>query len=323
MAAPETMSLMLKNRLRIQHLETLISIGRHRNAHRAARELSISQPAVSKIIQEVEEIFGAILFERGRGGMIPNLVGEALIARAVALINDIGRTHDEIEAIAAGQIGSLRLGVIAFIAPTLISLSLNRLAAENVSLRLEIHEGTTPPLVQQLLSNELDCIIGRYSPEEESRLDQTLLSQQHFAVVVSSLHPILRHAKSIELAHTVPYEWIATPPRTSARQALTSMFTRAGLRVPAVKIKTASTEIMKAALLDCQMIGLLPEGIARRYVEAEQLQILPFAIDYPPAPLMLIRRRNETALPSVERFCQTLLDVAKQLEVQRVDIRAV
>ena len=92
------------------------------------------------------------------------------------------------------------------------------------------------------------------------------------------------------------------------------MFTRAGLPVPAVKIETASTEIMKVALLDCQMIGLLPEGIARRYVEVEQLRLLPFEIDYPPAPLMLIRRRNETALPSAERFCQTLLDVAQQLE---------
>ncbi|MDO8877971.1 MAG: LysR family transcriptional regulator, partial [Pseudolabrys sp.] len=145
---------MLTNRLRIQHLETLISIGRHRNAHRAAEELAISQPAVSKIIREVEEIFGTVMFERGRGGMIPNLVGEALIARAIALINDIGRTHDEIDAITAGQVGSLRLGVIAFIAPTLISLSLNRLKAENVSLRLEIHEGTTPRLVEQLLCNE-------------------------------------------------------------------------------------------------------------------------------------------------------------------------
>jgi len=306
------------SRLRIQHLETLISIGRHRNAHRAAEELGISQPAISKIIREVEDIFGTVMFERGRGGMIPNVVGEALIARAVALINDIGRTHDEIDAITAGQVGSLRLGVIAFIAPTLISLSLNRLKAENVSLRLEIQEGTTPRLVEQLLCNELDCVIGRYSPEGEGKLDQTLLLQEHFAVVVSSHNPILKHAGSIDLSHTCAYDWIATPPRTAARQALISMFTQAGLRVPAVTIETASTEVMKAALLDCQMIGLLPEGIARRYAEVEQIEVLPFEIDYPPAPLMLIQRRNETALPSVERFCHTLLDIARSSSAKSV-----
>lgn len=300
------------SKLRIQHLETLISIGRHRNAHRAAEDLAISQPAVSKIIREVEEIFGSVMFERGRAGMIPNLVGEALIARAVALINDIGRTHDEIEAITAGQIGSLKLGTIAFIAPTLISLALNRLRDESVSLRLEVQEGTTPRLVEQLLRNELDCVIGRYSPEEEGKLDQTLLSQENFAVVVSRNHPILRQTATIELSYTISYDWIATPPRTAARQALISMFTQAGLRVPAVKIETASTEIMKAALLDCHMIGLLPEGIARRYAEVEQIEILPFIFNEPPSPLMLIQRRNETALPSVERFCQTLLNVARR-----------
>ncbi|MDO8878272.1 MAG: LysR substrate-binding domain-containing protein, partial [Pseudolabrys sp.] len=160
-------------------------------------------------------------------------------------------------------------------------------------------------------------IIGRYSPEEESKLDQTLLSQEQFAVVVSSNHPILDKGPAIELAQTVAYDWIATPPRTAARQALISMFTQAGLRVPAVKIETASTEIMKAALLDCQMIGLLPEGIARRYAEVEQIEILPFEIDYPPAPLLLIQRRNETALPSVARFCQTLLDVARESNAKR------
>ena len=74
----------LRSRLRAQHLATLESVGRHRNAHRVAEELGLSQPAVSKILREVEEIFGARLFDRGRNGMHPNRLGEVLLARAGA-----------------------------------------------------------------------------------------------------------------------------------------------------------------------------------------------------------------------------------------------
>lgn len=303
----------LHTRLKVQHLVTLVAIGQYRNAHRAAREMSLSQPAVSKIIREVEQLFGTVMFERGRAGMIPNRVGEAIIARAAALLNDIERTSDEIEAIAAGHIGSLRLGVIAFIAPDLITRTLNRLSTERVSLGTEIHEGTTLPLVTQLVAKELDCVIGRYSFEHEAELDQRLLVQQRFAAVVASTHPALARG-DIALADTVSFPWVVTPPRTAARQALTDMFLQAGLRAPDVRIETASMEIMKAVLADCEMIGLLPLGIATKYALLGQVKILDFQIDFPPAPLMLIRRRNEPVPPSVQRFCDALFEIAPLVE---------
>jgi len=304
---------LLHHRMKPQHLATLVSIGRHRNAHRTAREMALSQPAISKIIREVEQLFGTVLFDRSRAGMIPNRVGEALISRANALLNDIDRTKDEIEAIAAGHIGSLRLGVIAFIAPNMITRTLNRLNEENVSLAAEIHEGTTQPLVAQLMAKELDCVIGRYSFENEAELDQKLLTQQRFAAVVSHSHPALPE-KPLTLADTIDLPWVVTPPRTSARQALTDMFMRAGLRAPDVRVETASMEVMKAVMADCGMIGLLPLDIATKYAAEGQLIILDFKVDFPPAPLMLIRRRNEPRLPSVERFCEILMEVAPTTE---------
>ena len=180
---------------------------------------------------------------------------------------------------------------------------------------MEIHEGTTKPLVEELLRRELDCVVGRYSPEYEAELDQQLLSHQKFAVVVSRSHNILRKKKPITLADTIDLDWIVTPPRTAARQALIDMFMRAGLRAPDIRVETASMEIMKAALADCNMIGLRPGGIAAPHVETRQLEILQLKADYPPAPLMLIRRRTEPALPSVERFCRTLTEIAPSLEM--------
>jgi len=268
--------------------------------------MALSQPAISKIVREIEQLFGTTLFERGRGGMVPNRVGEALIARANTLIHDVERMRDDIEAIVTGYSGSLRLGVIAFIAPDMIARTLKRLEDEGVFLTIEIHEGTTPPLVARLMQKELDCVIGRYAFEHEAELDQRLLAEQRFAVVISRAHPVLSHG-AVTMADTVALPWVVTPPRTSARQALTDMFMRAGLRAPDVRVETASMEMMKALLDECGMIGLLPLGIAMKYASA--LNILDFKIDLPPAPLMLILRRGEPRLPSVERFCNILLQM--------------
>lgn len=302
-----------KWRLKIQHLLTLVALGRHQNAHQAARALGVSQPAISKNVSEVENVFGVTLFERGRAGMIPNRMGEALIARAIALLNDLDRTQEEIAAIAAGQFGSLRLGVIAFTLPSLIPRTLNKLKEADVSLVLEVQEDTTQPLVDKLLRNEIDCIIGRYSTKHEDRLDQTFLAQQSFTIAVSSTHPLLTLRRGVRLRDVLEYDWIVTPPNTAARQSLISMFTAAGLRMPTVRVETASMEVMRATLSDCGMIGLLPKAIAARDPGLREILISELRRDFAAPPLMLIRRRDELTLPSVERFCRALIDVAADM----------
>ncbi len=303
----------LQSRLKVQHLITLASVGRHRNAHRAAKELGLSQPAVSKIIREVEDIFAVPLFDRGRSGMQPNSVGEALIARAVALLNDLSHLRSDVAAIAAGEIGHLRLGVIAYLAPAVISETLRSFTSHNVLLTLDIHEGTTAPLVGQLMRRELDCVIGRYVSENEHEVDQQILYHQQFAVVVSAGHPMLAPGVPDDLAATRGYGWIVPPSRTAARQALSALFMKTDLEPPRVHIETSSLEIIKASLLDSTLIGILPTEIARHFSQSAALTILPFAIDYRPAPVTLIRRRGEPSPPSLERFCRTVIDVAARV----------
>lgn len=309
----------LQSRLKVQHLMVLANVGRYRNAHRTAQEMGLSQPAISKIIREVEEIFAVQLFERGRSGMHPNGIGEALVARAVALLNDLAHTRAEIEAITAGEIGHLRLGAIAFLSPTLIPRTLKQFASEKVSLTLDIHEGTTQALVNQLLQRELDCVIGRYVSEHEHALDQKILYYQRFAAVVNGSHPTLGRSDRVALSETAGFGWIVPPSRTAARQALSALFMQSGLTPPRVQVESSSLEIIKAFLLDSDLIGILPTEIARHFVAEAGLRVLPFPIEYQPAPVTLIRRRGEQSAPSIERFSRAVTDVAARLASEAGD----
>src|SRR5213595_2686096 len=59
------------NRIRLRHLQCFLAVAEARNLRRAAEALAISQPAVTKTLNELEEILGVRLFERGRGGARP------------------------------------------------------------------------------------------------------------------------------------------------------------------------------------------------------------------------------------------------------------
>lgn len=296
--------------LKLTHLRVIASIGRYRNAHRAGMDLGLSQPAISKIVREAEEAVGAPLFERGRQGMSPNPLGEALLARAVGILNDLESAQEEMEAMIAGTAGHLRLGVIPFVTPSLISGTLSALAQAGVELSLSIHEDTTGELVGRLLGRELDCLIARFSTEREAELEQHLLYHQRFSAVVDARHPVLGGRRRVRLRDTLAFGWIVPPPRTAARHLVSALFVQSGLPPPAIRIETSSLEVIKAALADSDMVAILPTDIAHHYAELERLRVLPFRTENLPAPLTLITRRGDMALPAVARFRETLLAVA-------------
>ncbi len=76
--------------------------------------------------------------------MHPNRLGDVMLARAIGVLNDLSSACAEIDAIVAGRVGHLRLGVIPFVTPTLISTTLRELERENVQLVMEIHKKNEP-----------------------------------------------------------------------------------------------------------------------------------------------------------------------------------
>jgi len=296
--------------LKLTHLRVIVAIGRYGNARRAGAELGLSQPAISKIAREAEKVVGAVLFERGRHGMRPNRLGDALVARAISILNDIRSAEGEVEAMKGGTAGHLRLGVIPFVTPALISATLRSLSKEGIELSLSIQEGTTGELVARLLRRELDCLIARFSAEREAELDQRLLYEQKFAAVVGSRHAVLGGRRRVRLSDTLGFGWIVPPPRTAARQLVSSLFVQAGLPPPVVRIETSSMEVIKAILESSDMIAILPADVAHHYARIERLRVLPFRTDKLPAPITLITHRGDITLPAVARFRERLLAVA-------------
>src|SRR5215831_12863958 len=101
---------LVRRRLKLRDLDMLVAIAQHGSMAKAAAQLSVSQPAVSKAIAEAEQVLGVRLLDRSAQGVEPNLYGRALLKWAAAVFDDINQGVKEIEFLADPTRGELRVG---------------------------------------------------------------------------------------------------------------------------------------------------------------------------------------------------------------------
>src|SRR5689334_25422598 len=102
----------LRARLKTRQLMLITAIGDEGNIHRAADVLSMSQPAASKLLKDLEDALGVALFERLPRGMRPTWYGEALIRHARMALSNLAQAGSELEALKTGRFGEVTVGAI-------------------------------------------------------------------------------------------------------------------------------------------------------------------------------------------------------------------
>src|SRR5690242_16305570 len=130
----------LLSRLRFRHLQMLGALADTGGIRRAAQRLNLTQPAVSKALGEIEQAFGYALFTRTPKGLAPTPAGRVVLRGAALLVNEASQLHAEARAAQAEAEASLRLGVAAFVAMSLVPQVLAALAAR-WRLRAQVIEG--------------------------------------------------------------------------------------------------------------------------------------------------------------------------------------
>jgi LysR family hydrogen peroxide-inducible transcriptional activator len=170
------------SKLTMKHLRYFESLARHRHFGRAAQACSISQPALSVQMKELEALLGAPLIERSARQIRLSTLGEALAERAT----DILRAVDEIEELARTSqgplAGRLRIGFIPTVAPYLLPDLVKMLNAHYPDLDVRPHEAITQKLIRDLSDGRLDVAIVAL-PVSEPALHEEPLFEEEFVLV--------------------------------------------------------------------------------------------------------------------------------------------
>ncbi|MFN5998297.1 MAG: LysR substrate-binding domain-containing protein [Paracoccaceae bacterium] len=170
--------------LTLKHLRYFDALARHRHFGRAAEACSISQPALSLQVKELEDILGAPLVERGPRQIRLTELGVDFARRSL----DVLRAVDELGALARASTGPLagrlRLGVIPTVAPYLLPLVMRSLAEIYPDLVLRPREAVTPKLVRDLSEGRLDLALVAL-PVSEPSFEEVPLFDEEFLLVRS------------------------------------------------------------------------------------------------------------------------------------------
>ena len=166
----------------LRQLRYFDALVRHGHFGRAAEACSISQPALSMQIKEMEEALGGVLLDRNARQIALTTFGEELLQR----IRDILRSIDELGDFARASrdrlAGRLRVGMIPTIAPYLLPKVIENLARLHPELDIHVRETLTPKLIKEVAEGRLDTAIVAL-PVSEPSLTEIALFKENFLLV--------------------------------------------------------------------------------------------------------------------------------------------
>jgi DNA-binding transcriptional LysR family regulator len=294
------------SRLRLKHLRLLIALDEQGSLHRAAQQISISQPGATKALHDIETAFGANLFIRSSQGLQANDLGRCAIRYARLIHSDLGHLREEMVGILEGEGGRLSVGVIMGAVPLLMR-ALTRLRELQPALSVEIIEDTSARLLTLLDEGRLDIAICRSSVSRRpDAYDCLTLHDETVGVVAHPTHP-LAGKTAIDLAELAKHRWMIYPTNMPMRQLLERELAAAGLEFPRYSVETASTFAMFSLLQeDPLLVALMPGDVAGFGERFGMLVRLPFMLASRNEPYGVIVRHGVALSPPAQMLLNEL-----------------
>ncbi|MEE9388663.1 MAG: LysR substrate-binding domain-containing protein [Paracoccaceae bacterium] len=166
----------------LKHIRYFESLARHCHFGRAADDCSISQPALSVQVKDLEELLDAPLVERGGKHIRLTKLGEEFAQRARDILRSVDELADLARASHSPLLGRLRFGVIPTVAPYFLPQFIRKLNQHYPGLDLHPRETVTQKLIQDLLEGSLDTAIVAL-PVSEPSLHEEVLFDEEFLLV--------------------------------------------------------------------------------------------------------------------------------------------
>lgn len=255
------------------------TLAEHGNFSRAAATLNLTQPALSRSIQELEAQIGVRLFDRTRNGATPTDAGRLFLDRSRELLSRAQDFEADIDLLGGRHDGELRIGAGSYPSEIFIAEAMARTLRTYPKARMRVMVDHWANQLSMLRRREVDlAIAGMTRNEAEPDLQVTPLSHRQGYFVVRAEHPLLRLPK-ITLAHVLTYPFLSIsqlpPPMLGAllRAAREGNITPSDLRLPAIGLDSIS--MMHTVAAGSDAVALTDLATAMPDVRAGRLAVLP------------------------------------------------
>jgi len=277
-------------RIRLRHLQCFLAVAQLGSLRRAAEALAVTQPAVTKTLNELEDLLGKPLLVRGRKGATLTAEAEVFLRHANASIDALTRALDSVSA-GPGE-AALRIGVLPTVS-AFAAQALRAFQAVRPQASLRVFGGRNAQLVEQLRQRDLDAVIGRLADADAMLgLSFEPLYAEPMLIALRPGHTLLKRRKptSQELS---AQPLILPLPGTLIRQVADSYLASQGVVSTAGVIETLDIALSRALAQSGDHLWFTPSGAAAADIAAGTLTRLPLNIT-PEEPVGLMTRTDST-----------------------------
>ncbi|AFJ47122.1 LysR substrate-binding domain-containing protein [Shimwellia blattae] len=267
-------NVLFNQRIRLRHLHTFVAVAQQGTLGRAAETLNLSQPALSKTLNELEQLTGTRLFERGRLGAHLTLSGEQFLTHAVKVLDALNHAGQALHNPPRGPSEVVRIGALPTAALGILPPVIGQFHRQQQDVTLQVGTMNNPMILSGLKSGELDLGIGRMSdPELMTGLNYELLFLESLKLVVRPDHPLLHD--NVTMSRVMDWPVVVSPKGTAPRQSSEALLAEQGCELSANCIETLSASLSRQLTIDYDYVWFVPSGAVKDDLRQGALVALP------------------------------------------------
>jgi DNA-binding transcriptional LysR family regulator len=301
------------HRLKLRELRVLLAVTEAGSMAKAATQLAISQPTVSRAIADMEASLGVSLLDRGPQGVEPTPYGRALINRGVAVFDELRQGVKEIKFIADPTAGEVRIAGSSAMAVGIIAAVIDRLARRHPRINFHVVTPEPPTLYRELRERKVDIIVtGGFVPINEEEMDVETLYEDQMVVVAAAKNP-WTHRRRVNLAELANEPWALPASDSSLGAAVVKAFRANGVKPPRATVTTSSSPLRNVLLATGRFLTVLHESQLHFPVRHPSLKVLPIDMSATRRPTRVITLKGRTLSPVARLFIECAREVAEPL----------
>lgn len=247
----------------IRHMKIFVAVYQAGNITHAAEQLHMTQPAVSRSIQELEHYYGVRLFERINRRLSVTESGKRLYEQALHIVDSFDTLEKGLQN--WDEFGVLRIGATITLGTELMPHLIAQFQRQHPHLRVQVKISNGASLVQELLHNKLDIALVEGGLSEESLVMEPF-ARDKLIMIAAPDDPLLEKP-DLQLRDLENCRFLLRENGSVGRGYVNHVFAAHGIPLTPLWESASTRAIVKAVSLGLG-ISFLPEQLIREYIDA-------------------------------------------------------
>jgi DNA-binding transcriptional LysR family regulator len=300
-------------RIKLGDLHILLAVAQRGSMAKAASELSMSQPVVSRAINELEHTLGVRLLERSRRGIELTQYGRTMLNCGHAVFDDLRRGVQDIEFLADPTAGEVRIGSTTPLLASFVATVIERLHRRYPRMVFSVVTTNADALLRDLDQRKLDLLLLRkFGPFAEDQVTFEVLYDKPYFVAAGAKNPWTRR-RHVELAKLIDEFWILPPPGTRFGSIVRDIFGAKGLPCPRASVVSHDLEMTINLLRSGRYLSIHAESVLGFPDKHPLIRKLPVELPSVTGPVGILTLKDRALSPAVQLFIDCARQIAKSL----------